>query len=156
MKQTLKQARIKTQRAMILVLVFIIAAFTMLYVFMKHEGTVRASEHKMSFYQYVLENHIGQLTDIDDGAGFDPNSYILTVPRRVPNDKIKEYALNLMKLYVKYDHGMGLTILAQSNPATKPSPMANVVYNDDAHIATVSVTFADGEMHAVNQRVNWP
>lgn len=140
---------------MIAMLLLILSAFAGLYHYIGTVGRQRALHHQISFYEYILQHHVGRLTDIDDGAGFDPNSYVLTLSHRLPDAKIKEYALHLMKLYVKYDRGMALTIRVQVSPKAVPQPMADVVYDDQNHQVTVTVTKMNGLFSSTQEKVNW-
>lgn len=155
MAQTRVASPKRTRIVMLVVLVCILAAFAEVYVFMRKTGAQRAAEHKISFYEYVVQHHVGQLTDIDDGTGFDPNSYVLTIDHRIQDAKIKEYALRLMKLYVMYDRGQALTVMVQPSPKLRALPMADVVYNDESHVVTLSVMEKNGDIRSSVLHVNW-
>ncbi|MBX5435979.1 MAG: hypothetical protein IRZ33_02025 [Alicyclobacillaceae bacterium] len=140
---------------MIVSLVVLVGIAASLYAAMRQIAAQRAREHKQSFYQYVVTHHIGSLQEIDDGTGFDPVSYLLTINHPLPADQAFAFATNLMKRYVLFDHGQLLSIVYKDPQSGRQRPLADVHYDDDAHVLSVTVTDASGNARHYVRHVDW-
>jgi hypothetical protein len=147
--------RRRNQRWMIAVVLIILAVSSLLYVYMKQVAAARAKEHKHSFYEYVLTNHIGTLTEIDTGTGLDPMSYIVTLHHSIADSAKAAFAEDLMKHYVQYDHGSVLSIVYLDPKTNRRQPLAECRYDRLQGTVTITVTFDSGQTQVVRRQVNW-
>ncbi|MCL6444074.1 MAG: hypothetical protein K6T83_11565 [Alicyclobacillus sp.] len=150
-----RRRTLQTRAAIVIVMLLIGLAILGLYAAMKQIAAARKAAHKVSFYQYVTLHHIGTLTNIDDGTGFDPNSYVLTLSSQIPAASEQEYVTSLMKRYVEYDNGQLLTIVYQDPRTHAQHPVATVHYDDDEHVLTVALTMATGKTERIVKHVDW-
>ncbi|MCL6547628.1 MAG: hypothetical protein K6T30_01815 [Alicyclobacillus sp.] len=145
----------RTRVWMVVILLILAGVSSSLYIAMRQIAAERERQHKQSFYQYVVTHHIGSLQEIDDGTGFDPVSYLLTLDHPVPPGRIAAFATHLMKLYVTFDHGQILSIVYKDPHSGRQRPLADVHYDDDAHVLTVTVTDASGNAQRYLRHVDW-
>lgn len=150
-----RQRATQTKLYMLIVFTAIVCAIGGLYLYMEKVAKQRAAENKHSFYQYVVTHHIGQLQDIDDGTGFNPEAYTLVLNHRVPDAKEQEYVTGLMKLYVEYDHGQTMTIVYHDPRTHALRPIADLSFDDDHGVLSETLTLHSGGLKKMQQHVNW-
>ncbi|GGJ01436.1 hypothetical protein GCM10010885_08310 [Alicyclobacillus cellulosilyticus] len=110
----------------------------------------RAKAHKQSFYQYVVEHRIGTLTEIDDGTGLSPVSYVLSVAHPPPPADWEAFAVRMMRLYATFDHGQLLTIVTSDPRTGRQRTIADAAYDARRGQMSVTVYLPDGRVqHAV-------
>lgn len=152
---SLKRKSRRTRVYIIIVALLIAAAGGYLYVYMKQTAALRASQHKHSFYEYVVTHQLGKLTLIDTGTGIDPMAYVLQLNQNVPDAKRVTFAENLAHLYAEYDHGSMLTIVYVDPGTHKKSVIAESHWDDDNKQLQLTVTSSSGQITQINQHVNW-
>lgn len=150
-----RTANTKTRVLMVVILILILSTVGVLYLVMKNMSKQAQQENKHTFYEYVVTHHIGRLVLIDDGTGLDPASYMLELPQPIPPSQAENFSMNLMKLYVTYDHGQILSIVYTDPVTKKHHPIADIHYDDDRKLVTLTLTDQTGQTHRIVQHVNW-
>lgn len=147
--------RRNTRLLMFSFLVIILAVVSSLFLALRRAEVRAAAEHRHTFVEYVVQHQLGKLVLIDDGTGLDPSFYMLELNKPVPDAEQESDALYWMKYYVQNDHGQALSVV-YTDPATgKRRPMAEIHYDDNQHLLTLTLTNQEGVSRKIVRRENW-
>jgi len=144
-----------TRLSMFAVLTIALAAVGSLYAVLRKAEAQAQMLHKQTFVEYVAKHHMGQLYLIDDGTGLDPSSYMLVLNHPVPDVQEESLTMQLMQLYVQYDHGQALSIVYTNPKTDKRRPLADVNFDDDNKVLVMTITNQEGVSHKIVRHENW-
>lgn len=145
----------RTRLAMFAVLTIALAAVGSLYAILRQAEAQAQLLHKQTLVEYVALHHLGTLSLIDDGTGLAPSSYMLVLIHPVPDVQEETFAMQLMKLYVQYDHGQALSIVYTDPLTNKRRPLADVNFDDDHKVLVMTLTNQEGISHKIVRHENW-
>jgi hypothetical protein len=140
----------RNQWWMVLICVVLLGLMGSLYAFMRHEAETRQSAHRVSFYEYVVTHHLGELEDLADGTAIDASTYVLTLNQPVADQDIERTIIQLMQLYVQYDHGEALILRCTDPASSRPVEVAEAHYNPAKHQLSLNLRPRQGpQTHVV-------
>lgn len=149
------RARRRTRVGIFIGIFVVLALGAWIDVVMHQMASKRASEHKVTFAEYVHNHHLGTLEVIDDGTGMNAVAYDLQLNRSVPDAQRVSLALSLIETYAKDDHGELLTIDHIDPQTHLDEPIATCTLNETLTKLTLTVHFSDGQQKVINRQVNW-
>lgn len=150
----IRDSRVKRNYVYIsLVVVGICAAMGYLLISMSHIAKQKKQAHAHTFFQYVVTHHIGTLTEVDDGTGLDPQSYVLNIPNPISPKLLPAWTENLMRLYYQYDDGSTLSVFANEPHQKSPVEIAQAYYDGDNQI--LMMTILSGKTQSIKEHIVW-